>query len=116
MSEPTVTCPQCKTEIKLTESLAAPLLASVRREYEQRLTQKDADIANREQSIQQREATLQKTKDTLDEQIAQKVQQERARIATEDAKRRRRAEAQGNGKGPDHHGHAKADRRLEAPR
>jgi hypothetical protein len=87
MSEPTVTCPQCKTEIKLTESLAAPLLASVRREYEQRLTQKDADIVKREQLIQQREAMLQKTKDTLDEQIAQKVQQERARIAVEEAKK-----------------------------
>lgn len=87
MSEPTITCPQCKTEIKLTESLAAPLLASVRREYEQRLTQKDADVAKREQLIQQREAMLQKTKDTLDEQIAQKVQQERARIAAEEGKK-----------------------------
>ena len=25
MAEPTIICPQCKTEIKLTESLAAPL-------------------------------------------------------------------------------------------
>ena len=87
MSEPTVICPQCGSEIKLTESLAAPLLASVRREYEQRLTQKDVDIAKREQLIQQREATLQKTKDTLDEQVAQKVQQERTRIAVEEAKK-----------------------------
>jgi hypothetical protein len=87
MSEPTVICPQCGSEIKLTESLAAPLLVSVRREYEQRLTQKDADIAKREQLIQQREATLQKTKDTLDEQVAQKVQQERAKIAAEEAKK-----------------------------
>ena len=87
MAEPTVICPQCKSEIKLTESLAAPLLESVRQQYEQRLTQKDTDIAKREQLIQQREAMLQKTKDTLDEQVAQKVQQERARIATEEAKK-----------------------------
>jgi hypothetical protein len=78
MSEPTVICPHCGSEIKLTESLAAPLLASIRREYEQRLTQKDADMAKREQLVQQREAMLQKTKDTLDERVAQKVQQERA--------------------------------------
>ena len=33
MTEPTITCPRCKTEIRLTESLAAPLLAaSVTRE------------------------------------------------------------------------------------
>jgi hypothetical protein len=87
MSEPTVICPQCGSEIKLTESIAAPLLASIRQEYEQRLTQKDADMAKREQFVQQREAMLQKAKDTLDEQVAQKVQQERARIAAEEAKK-----------------------------
>ena len=47
MAEPTVFCPQCKSEIKLTESLAAPLLESVRRDYEQRLSQKDNEISKR---------------------------------------------------------------------
>ena len=28
MTEPTITCPSCKIEIKLTESLAAPLIES----------------------------------------------------------------------------------------
>jgi hypothetical protein len=27
MTEPTITCPNCKTEIKLTESLAGPRIA-----------------------------------------------------------------------------------------
>ena len=44
MSEPIIICPTCKTEIKLTESLAAPLIASTRLEYEKRLAQKDADV------------------------------------------------------------------------
>ena len=87
MAEPTVVCPQCKTEIKLTESLAAPLLESVRRDYEQRLTRKDADIAKREKLLHEREATLQKAKETLDEQVAAKLQQERAKIAAEEAKK-----------------------------
>lgn len=30
MTEPTIVCPNCKTEIKLTESLAAPLIESTR--------------------------------------------------------------------------------------
>src|ERR1700761_8479274 len=34
MTEPTLTCPSCSTEIKLTESLAAPLIADTRRRYE----------------------------------------------------------------------------------
>ena len=86
MVEPTVVCPQCKIEIKLTESLAAPLLESVRSDYERRLTQKDADMAKREQALHQREATLQKAKEALDEQVAAKMQQERVRIAAEAAK------------------------------
>ena len=38
--EPTIICPNCKAEIKLTESLAAPLIESTRREYEKRLAEK----------------------------------------------------------------------------
>jgi len=51
MIEPTIICPKCKAEIKLTESLAAPLIETTRREYEQRLFQKEADIAEREEAI-----------------------------------------------------------------
>jgi hypothetical protein len=87
MAEPTVICPQCKTEIKLTESLAAPLLESIRRDYEQRLTQKDAEMAKREKTLHERETVLQRQKESMDEQVAQKIQQEQARIAAEEAKK-----------------------------
>lgn len=45
MAEPTITCPNCKTEIKLNESLAGPLLEATRRDFEKRLKQKDIDLA-----------------------------------------------------------------------
>ena len=63
MAEPTVVCPQCKTEIKLTESLAAPLLESIRRDYEQRLTQKDTEVARREKLLHEREAGLERVRE-----------------------------------------------------
>ena len=44
MNDPIITCPKCKTEIKLTESLAAPLLESVRQQYENRLSEKDVEF------------------------------------------------------------------------
>lgn len=44
MTEPTIICPNCKTEIKLTESLAAPLIEATRRQFEQQLAQKDNDV------------------------------------------------------------------------
>ncbi|HWP60128.1 MAG TPA: DUF2130 domain-containing protein [Candidatus Acidoferrales bacterium] len=91
MPEPTVFCPKCKVEIKLTESLAAPLLESVRREYEQRLAQKDADVLRREAELGEREARLKKERQSLAEQIEAQLKQERAAIAAEEAKKARRA-------------------------
>lgn len=87
MTEPTITCPNCKTEIKLTESLAAPLLAATKQEFEKRLAQKDADIAKREATLREQEAALAKAKEAIDDQVAEKLKQERSRIATEEAKK-----------------------------
>jgi len=66
MTEPTIICPNCKTEIKLTESLAAPLIESTRKQFEQQLAQKDADVAKREQAMREKEKQL---ADELDDTI-----------------------------------------------
>ncbi len=87
MTEPTIICPNCKTEIKLTESLAAPLIESTRRSYEQRLAQKDADVAKREASLREREEAVAKAQQAIDDQVAEKLRQERGRIAAEEAKK-----------------------------
>ncbi|MGH8555737.1 MAG: DUF2130 domain-containing protein, partial [Gammaproteobacteria bacterium] len=87
MTEPTITCPNCKTEIKLTESLAAPLIEATRRDYDQRLAKKDVDIANRETSLREREEAVAKAKETIDDQVADKLLQERAKIAVDEAKK-----------------------------
>jgi hypothetical protein len=91
MTEPTVVCPQCKTEIKLTESLAAPLVESVRRDYQQRLAQKESDMAKREQALADQSQNLEKAKAAIDQQVAQKLQAERARIGAEEAQKARLA-------------------------
>jgi hypothetical protein len=80
MTEPTIICPKCKAEIKLTESLAAPLIESTRREYEQRLSQKEADIVKREEAISE-------ARESIDTQVAEKIKQERLKIAAEEAKK-----------------------------
>ena len=51
MTEPLISCPRCKAEIPLTESLAAPLINATRQQYEQQLLQKDAAIARQELGI-----------------------------------------------------------------
>ena len=47
MNEPIITCPNCKTEIRLTESLAAPLIEATRRQSEERIAAKDAEVTER---------------------------------------------------------------------
>ena len=47
-SDPTITCPHCKTEVRLTESLAAPLVEATRAQYEAKLQAERAAIAKAE--------------------------------------------------------------------
>lgn len=97
MTEPTIICPNCKTEIKLTESLAAPLIESTRKQYEERLAQKDSDIAEREQAMRDKEKLLADAKAKLDEQVASQVEEQlkkdRARITAEEARKAKQASA-----------------------
>jgi hypothetical protein len=85
MAEPTIVCPNCKTEIRLTESLAAPLVEATRKEFEERLAAKDAEAARREAGFKQREAELAQAKETLEAQVAERVEAQRAKIAADEA-------------------------------
>lgn len=87
MTEPIIACPKCKTSIKLTESLAAPLIESTRQEFEKQLAQKDAEISNREIKLREREEAVTKAKEAIDDQVAEKLKKERAKIAEEEAKK-----------------------------
>jgi hypothetical protein len=80
MTEPIVICPNCKTEIKLTESLAAPLIEATRQQYEKRISDKEAEVARRE-------AAIAKAKEGIEEQVSEKLKAERIVIAAEEAKK-----------------------------
>ena len=91
MTDPIIICPTCKTEIKLTESLAAPLLESTRRQYEQRLADKDAEVAKREAAIRSQQTEIAKAQESIDELVADRLKAERAGIAASEAKKARDA-------------------------
>ena len=69
-AEPAITCPKCGAEIKLTESLAAPLVAATRLEYENRLAEKEQERETR---------------------IAEGVAREREKITLEEAAKAKKA-------------------------
>ena len=97
MTEPTIICPNCKTEIRLTESLAAPLIAATKKQFEQQLSQKDEEIAKREQGIREKEKQVAEAKRNLDTQVADQVaaqlRTERSRVIDEESKKAKQAAA-----------------------
>lgn len=91
MTEPTIICPKCKNEIKLTESLAAPLIESTKRDYEARMVQKDNALAGREKELREREEAIAKAREAIDAQVNDKLKTERAKISADEAKKARLA-------------------------
>ena len=89
--EQMVQCPQCGNEMKVTESLAAPLIAAVERKYQQQMRDQQTAIAGREQEVRNRSAELEKQ--TLDaeqrvaEQVRVRVEAERKQLAAREAER-----------------------------
>jgi hypothetical protein len=90
MTDPTLTCPTCRTEIKLTESLAAPLIADTRRRYETQLAQKEAEVAAREAAIREQREELATARQEIEAEVATKLDQERAKIAAAEAQKSKR--------------------------
>jgi hypothetical protein len=90
MTEPTLTCPNCRTEIKLTESLAAPLIEDTRRRYEDQLARKEAEVAGREAAIREQQAQIAVAKEAINAEVAAKLDEERGRIAAAEAQKAKR--------------------------
>jgi hypothetical protein len=87
MSDPTITCPNCQTEIKLNESLAAPLIAATRQRYEKMIADKEQAISTRESEIRNRQAELDRQKAAIEDQISARLKTERETIIAEEARK-----------------------------
>ncbi len=96
-AELTITCPKCKAEIPLTESIAAPLLEATRKQYERKLSQKNREIEQREEALREKEKKVADARRKLDQQVADQVAEQlkadRARIVAEEARKAKLASA-----------------------
>jgi hypothetical protein len=85
--------PSCSTEIKLTESLAAPLIQATRAEYEAKIAQKERDVCAREAALKDQQKAIEQARNAIDERVAERVQSERRAIAAEEARKAKLAAA-----------------------
>ncbi|MFQ3458647.1 DUF2130 domain-containing protein [Bradyrhizobium sp. UFLA01-814] len=91
--EPTLHCPNCNHEIRLTESLAAPLLAETRQRFNEQLASKDAEVARKTEALQQEREKLQKDREEVEDQVAKRLAAERGQLVAAEAKKAREVAA-----------------------
>jgi hypothetical protein len=89
MNEPTITCAHCKAEIRLTETLAAPLIRATRAQHEKKIAEKEAEVARRESAICAQRAELARAVESIEQQVTTRLKTERERMAAEEAKKAR---------------------------
>jgi len=89
MSDPIVVCPHCLGSIKLSESLAAPLLEKKETEFRQQLAKQTAELERRAAALRHQEEDLNRNRASLDEQVIGRVAAERSRITEEEQRKAR---------------------------
>lgn len=94
MPEPTIVCPNCNTEIKLNESLAAPLIADAKRAFQEQLQAKELEMSQREHQLASQRSELEKEKLQIESQLATRVAEARQTIAAEEAAKAKAAAEQ----------------------
>jgi hypothetical protein len=76
MVEPVLECPYCHKEIKLTESLSAPLIEATRQGFESKLAEKDTEVARREAAVRDEERKLAEAQRSIGKQISEGIRRE----------------------------------------
>lgn len=91
--EPTLHCPNCNHEIRLTESLAAPLLAETRQRFQQQLASKDAEMERKTEALRLEREQVAKDREQIEDQVAKRLTAERAQLVAAESKKAREAAA-----------------------
>jgi hypothetical protein len=89
MSASTIVCPKCRALIRLTDTVAAPLLAQTRKRFERQLAQKEAGLAKQQAALRRAQDALTDTRKAMDHELAQRLQRERVTIAKAEARKAR---------------------------
>jgi hypothetical protein len=93
VTEPQIVCPNCSYEIKLTESLAAPLIEETRKRFSEQLAAKDAEVSKKEAALRVQQGAVTRALESIEDQITARLEAERNQLAAAETKRARAAAA-----------------------
>ncbi|MGY4512120.1 DUF2130 domain-containing protein [Bradyrhizobium sp. USDA 3650] len=88
-AEPILHCPNCNHQIKLTESLAGPLIEQSRRHFHEQLAAKDAEVTRRTDELRHERDQLAQQRELMETEISRKIGEERGRIVLAEGKKAR---------------------------
>src|SRR5437867_776033 len=80
MNTETILCPNCKTEIPLTDAVTHSIRESLQRQFAERQRQLQESVAQREQKLNEQRQTLEQARKSIDQEVAGKLAAERARL------------------------------------
>lgn len=83
MPDAIIGCPKCGAQIELTEALAAPLVAEIRRKSEADAQQREKALLSREEALAKKTADLQGQVARLELTLSERLTSEREKIARE---------------------------------
>jgi hypothetical protein len=87
--DPHIVCPKCSHQIPLTESLAAPLLEAERGEFRRQLAAREAEFTSKADELRRQQDELTKARESIEEQIKQRLDTERKQVVATEAKKAR---------------------------
>jgi hypothetical protein len=86
-NDPIIICPECMKEIRLTESLAAPILAEAQTGFEKRLADQQRELQRRERESREQSEAIRRREEELDAEVDARLKAERKEISKAEAKK-----------------------------
>lgn len=80
MAGTNIACPKCGTEFELTETLAGPAIAEMRRQVEAEAKEREKSIKSREEDLSKLEVSLSKERAAIEAEVEKKLAEQRKAI------------------------------------
>lgn len=80
MTDQTITCPSCGTEIPLSATLSQQIRENLRKEFESESKEREAAIALREKQLSVQQEEIKNAKNSMNQEVAEKLKAEELRI------------------------------------
>lgn len=91
MPDQVIICPHCKKEIPLSEAISHRIRDNLRKEFELEAKRREQELAQKEQVLSMKEKELERSKESIEEQVTQKVKLEKERLEKDARQKAREA-------------------------